>query len=165
MMLPEWPFRMRVKTAEDGRAAVQLLKRRGVDLIKVHNNTPRHAYFAIAEETRREGLPLAGHVPLKVTAEEAIDAGLANIEHLSEMRLWTDCSGGAEYRPEACRPFLEMLARRGDRRAAVGSFLRGLFFVRLVAKALCPGLVALGYSGCFAARWSSNSRSSSVRSA
>ena len=29
----DWPFRMRVKTAEAGRAAVQLLKRRGVDLI------------------------------------------------------------------------------------------------------------------------------------
>ena len=31
----EWPLRMRVKTADEGRAAVQLLKRRGVDLIKV----------------------------------------------------------------------------------------------------------------------------------
>jgi hypothetical protein len=33
----DWPLRMRVKNADDGRAAVQLLKRRGVDLIKVHN--------------------------------------------------------------------------------------------------------------------------------
>jgi hypothetical protein len=28
----DWPFRMRVKTADDGRSAVQMLKRRGVDL-------------------------------------------------------------------------------------------------------------------------------------
>ena len=109
----DWPFRMRVKTAEEGRAAVQLLKRRGVDLIKVHNFTPRDVYFAIAEEARRQDLPLAGHVPLKVTVEEAIDAGQSDIEHLSELRLWRPCSGGAQYRPDACRQFLDMLARRG----------------------------------------------------
>ncbi len=108
----DWPFRMRVKTAADGRAAVRLLKRRGVDLIKVHNNTPRDAFFAIADEARRQNLPLAGHVPLTVTPEEAINAGLTSIEHLSEGRLWASCSGGQEYRPEPCRPLIEMLARR-----------------------------------------------------
>jgi imidazolonepropionase-like amidohydrolase len=109
----DWPLRMRVKNADDGRAAVQLLKRRGVDLIKVHNFTPRDAFFAIAEEARRQNLPLAGHVPLKVTVEEGIEAGITNIEHLSEDgKVWKACSGGAAYRPEACRPFFEMLARR-----------------------------------------------------
>ncbi len=48
----DWPYRMRVKTADDGRAAVQLLKRRGVDLIKVHDHTPPAAFFAIADEVR-----------------------------------------------------------------------------------------------------------------
>ena len=107
-----WPFRMRVRTAEEGRAAVQMLKRRGVDFIKVHDHTPRDAYFAIAEEARRQSLPLAGHVPLGITVEEAIDAGQRDIEHLSNLQLWRPCSGGAEYRPQACRPFFEMLARR-----------------------------------------------------
>jgi len=109
----DWPFRMRVKTAEDGRAAVQLLKRRGVDLIKVHDHTPRDAFFAIAEEARRQNLPLAGHVPLALTVEEVIDAGQRDIEHLSNLQLWKPCSGGEEYWPEACRPFFDMLARRG----------------------------------------------------
>jgi imidazolonepropionase-like amidohydrolase len=59
----DWPFRMRVKTPEEGRDAVQMLKRRGVDLIKVHDNTPRDVYFAIAEEAKRQNLPVAGHVP------------------------------------------------------------------------------------------------------
>ncbi|MBA2259481.1 MAG: amidohydrolase family protein [Acidobacteria bacterium] len=108
----DWPFRMRVKTAEDGRAAVQLLKRRGVDLIKVHDHTPRDAFFAIAEEARRQNLPLAGHVPLGLTVENVIDAGQRDIEHLSNQRLWRPCSGGATYSPEACRPFFAMLARR-----------------------------------------------------
>src|SRR5437868_7519866 len=93
-----------VKTAEDGRAAVQLLKRRGVDLIKVHDHTPRAAFFAIAEEAHRQNLPLAGHVPLALTVEEVIDAGQGDIEHLSNLQLWKRCSGGEEYRADACRP-------------------------------------------------------------
>jgi hypothetical protein len=109
----DWPFRMRVKTAEDGRAAVRLLKRRGVDLIKVHNHTPRDAYFAIAGEARRQHLPLAGHLPIEVTVEEAIEAGQNDIEHLSESRLWMECSGGETYQAEACRPLFRMLASRG----------------------------------------------------
>ena len=90
-----------------------MLKGRGVDLIKVHNFTPRDVFFAIADEAGSESLPLAGHVPLKVTVQEGIDAGLKNIEHLSEDgRVWKACSGGGMYRPEMCRPFFEMLARR-----------------------------------------------------
>ena len=108
----DWPFRLRVKTAEEGRAAVQMLKRRGVDLIKVHDNTPRDAFFAIAEEARRQQLPLAGHIPRGLTAEQVIEAGQLDIEHLSNSELWKPCSGGQQYRAEACRPFFEMLARR-----------------------------------------------------
>ena len=110
----DWPFRMRVRNADEARATVQLLKRRGVDLIKVHNHTPREAFFAIVEEARRQNLRVAGHVPLKVTIQEGVDAGMVSIEHLSEDgRVWKACSGGAQYRPDACRPFFEMLARRG----------------------------------------------------
>lgn len=64
----EWRFRLRVRSADEGRTAVRQLKRRGVDLIKVHNSTPRNAFFAIAEEARRQQLPVAGHIPLNVTA-------------------------------------------------------------------------------------------------
>jgi cytosine/adenosine deaminase-related metal-dependent hydrolase len=109
----DWPFRMRVHTAEDGRAAVRLLKQRRVDLIKVHDHTPRDAFFAIAEEAARQHLPLAGHVPLALTPQEAIDAGQRDIEHLSNMQLWKPCSGGDDYRPQRCQSFFEMLARRG----------------------------------------------------
>jgi hypothetical protein len=109
----DWPLRIRVKNPDEGRAAVQLLKRRGVDLIKVHNFTPRDVFFAIVDEARRQQLPVTGHVPLKVTIQEGIDAGMVTIEHMSEDgRVWKACSGGAQYRTDACRPFFEMLARR-----------------------------------------------------
>src|SRR5687768_2957792 len=100
-----WPFRMRVKNAEEGRAAVQLLKRRGVDLIKVHDHTPRDAFFAIADEAVRQKLLVAGHVPLGLSVEQVIDAGQRDIEHLSNSQLWRRCSGDLKYSPEACRPF------------------------------------------------------------
>jgi hypothetical protein len=109
----EWPFRMRVKTAADGTAAVQTLKRQGVDLIKVHDHTPRDAFFAIAAEAKRQNIPLAGHLPAGITAEQAIEAGQGDIEHLSNLQLWRPCSRGTAYNAEACRPFFQMLATRG----------------------------------------------------
>src|SRR5215203_4957043 len=63
---------------------------------------------------RQQKLPVAGHVPLKATIQEGVDAGMVSIEHLSEDgRVWKACSGGSQYRPEACRPFFEMRAKRG----------------------------------------------------
>ena len=108
----DWPYRMRVKTADEGRAAVQLLKRRGVDLIKVHDHTPRDAFFAIADEARRQNLPLAGHRPLRVTLEEMIDAGQRDLEHLDNLQLWKPCPGDG-YQPGMCLELFAMLARRG----------------------------------------------------
>jgi imidazolonepropionase-like amidohydrolase len=135
----EWPIRLRVKNAAEGTAAVQLLKRRGVDAIKVHNFTPRDAFFAIADEARRQQLPLVGHVPLEVTVQEAVEAGIASIEHMSEDgKLWKTCSGGAEYRPDACRPFFEMLARRRVWQTPTLVTLRELAVVGTPASMLNP---------------------------
>jgi len=139
----DWPLRMRVKNEAEGRAAVQLLKRRGVDLIKVHNYTPRDAFFGIADEAHRQKLPLAGHVPLKVTVEEAIEAGISSIEHLSEDgKVWKTCSGGAQYRPDACRPFYEMMARRRVWQTPTLVTLSELAVVGTPASALNPEHVA-----------------------
>jgi imidazolonepropionase-like amidohydrolase len=112
--VPEgWPFRMRARTADEARSAVGLLKARGVDFIKVHDRTPREAYFAIIEEARRLQLPVMGHVPRSITLDEAIDAGQYDIEHLAGLRLVSECSGGGSYRPGDCRALFDRLARRG----------------------------------------------------
>ena len=62
--------------------AVDKLKADGWDFIKVYDNVPRDAYFAIASEAKRQRLVFSGHVPLSVTALEASDAGQRSIEHL-----------------------------------------------------------------------------------
>jgi imidazolonepropionase-like amidohydrolase len=57
------------------------LKAAGVDFIKVGDTLTREAYFTIAAESRRVGLPFAGHLTPVVSAREAAEAGQRSIEH------------------------------------------------------------------------------------
>jgi imidazolonepropionase-like amidohydrolase len=71
-----------IATPEDGRKAVDMLKGRGVDFIKVQSGVPRDAYFAIADESKKDGIQFEGHVPDAVRASEAVAAGQLTFEHL-----------------------------------------------------------------------------------
>jgi imidazolonepropionase-like amidohydrolase len=71
-----------IATPEDGRKAVDMLKNRGVDFVKVQSGVPREAYFAIAEEARKVGIPFEGHVPDAIRASEAVASGQVTFEHL-----------------------------------------------------------------------------------
>jgi imidazolonepropionase-like amidohydrolase len=82
---PFWPGAIPVRDADNGRKAVRDLKARGVNFIKVYERLPRDAYFAIADEARKQGFAFAGHVPEAVTPAEAATAGQASIEHLSHL--------------------------------------------------------------------------------
>ncbi len=124
-----WPFRLRVRTAQEAREAAQMLKRRGVDFIKVHDHTPRDAYFAIADEAKRQGLPFAGHVPAAVTIAEAVEAGQRSIEHLANFRVFTECSRGGEYQQSQCQSLFEQLAKRGVWQTPTLAFMRKLLTI------------------------------------
>jgi len=73
---------IRVANPDDGRAAVRMLKERGVDFIKVQSGVPRDAYLAIADEAKQLHIPFEGHVPDAIRAKEAIELGQASFEHL-----------------------------------------------------------------------------------
>ena len=106
-----WPFRRRVTNDREAREAVRELKQRGVDFIKVHNNTPRDVFFAIADEAPKQGLPFAGHVPLAVTIDEGAASGMKSIEHFSESRVFRECTGKPQpYDAGRCRPLFDRLA-------------------------------------------------------
>jgi imidazolonepropionase-like amidohydrolase len=62
---------------------VQSLVGQGVDFIKVQSILSRTAYFAIAEAAKQQHISFVGHVPDRVTAAEASDAGQKSIEHLT----------------------------------------------------------------------------------
>jgi len=76
-----------VGNAEEARAAVTSLAAAGADFLKVYNSLPREAYFAIAQESKRLGIPLAGHVPEAVSPAEASEAGQRSQEHLINILL------------------------------------------------------------------------------
>ena len=110
---PDWPFRRHVTNAQEAREAVRDLKARGVDFIKVHDGTPRDAFFAIADEASKVGLSFAGHVPGNVTVDEAVDAGISSIEHLANFRVYRECSGSEPYSAVRCQPHFAALAAKG----------------------------------------------------
>jgi imidazolonepropionase-like amidohydrolase len=76
--------------ADAARHSVIYLKQSGADFIKVQSMVPRDAYFAIADEAKRQGLPFVGHVPELISAAEASDAGQRSMEH--SMGIWQSCS-------------------------------------------------------------------------
>jgi imidazolonepropionase-like amidohydrolase len=79
---PRFPSSIAIKTPEDGRRAVDDLKRRGADFIKLQSLIPRDSVFAIADEAKKQGISFVGHVPDTVRASEASNAGQKSFEHL-----------------------------------------------------------------------------------
>jgi imidazolonepropionase-like amidohydrolase len=73
---------IKVATPDEARAAVRMLKERGVDLIKTQTLIPRDAFFAMADEATRVGIPFEGHVPREITALEAVNARQRSFEHM-----------------------------------------------------------------------------------
>jgi imidazolonepropionase-like amidohydrolase len=71
-----------ITTPDDGRKAVDKLKSKGVDFIKIQSGVPRDAYFAIADEAKKQGIEFEGHVPDAIRASEAVAAGQRTFEHL-----------------------------------------------------------------------------------
>jgi imidazolonepropionase-like amidohydrolase len=72
-----------VTNTAETTADIHSLISRGADFIKVQSNLSRDAYFAIADVCRRERITFVGHVPDRVSAAEASDAGQNSIEHLT----------------------------------------------------------------------------------
>jgi imidazolonepropionase-like amidohydrolase len=108
-VFPQWPSVVQVVTEAEARDAVRSLVRRGVDLVKVYDTLPREAYFALAREATRLGVPFAGHVPELVTAAEASDAGQRSIEHMTG--ILRGCSTlEAQFQQELLRAYKEKAA-------------------------------------------------------
>jgi imidazolonepropionase-like amidohydrolase len=76
------PEQYPVANADEARAAVRDLKQRGADFIKIISLPSREAFFAVADEARRQHISFVGHLPIEVDALEASNAGMRGIEHL-----------------------------------------------------------------------------------
>ena len=85
-----FPSSVAITTPASAVAAVDSLKKQGVDFIKVQSVISHDAYLAAAAEAHKQGLPIVGHVPDKVRIKEVVEAGQKSIEHL--MGIFEGCS-------------------------------------------------------------------------
>jgi len=88
-----WANSDTVSTAGEARLMVRKIKAGGADFLKVYDHLSREAYFAIADEAKKQRLPFAGHVPETITVREASDAGQRSLEHLRGFSppVWLSC--------------------------------------------------------------------------
>jgi len=84
---PVWPGSIVVKKPADARRTVDEIKAGGADFIKVYSRIPRDAYFALADEAKRQHIDFEGHVPDAITAQEASAAGQRSMEHVQGIAL------------------------------------------------------------------------------
>lgn len=82
---------LEIGTPEEARATIDQLQKQGADFIKVIQLS-REVYFAVAEESKKDGITFVGHIPIAVTAREASAAGQKSIEHIIYSSLALDCS-------------------------------------------------------------------------
>ena len=76
-----------VTTPDEARKAVDSLAARGVDFIKSYEMLRPEVYQALAEQAKARGLPYAGHLPLMVSAEDAVRLGHRSFEHLRGLEI------------------------------------------------------------------------------
>src|SRR5438270_1640723 len=80
-----FPSSVPVTTPASAVAAVDQLKKQGVDFIKVQSVISHDAYLAAAAEAHKQGLPIVGHVPDRVRIKEVVEAGQKIIEQLMDI--------------------------------------------------------------------------------
>lgn len=79
-----WPGDLEVGTEADVRAALDRLQAMRVDFVKITENTLTAPLFMYGlAEARRRGFTVSAHVPVALTLDQASEAGLGSIEHMS----------------------------------------------------------------------------------
>lgn len=76
-------FDVQVETPEEARAAVQHYKNAGYEQIKIRNNVKLETLKVICSEAHRLGMTVTGHVPDGMTALQAVEAGMDQLNHVN----------------------------------------------------------------------------------
>jgi KDO2-lipid IV(A) lauroyltransferase len=76
-----FPTTLRATTENQGMHLVDSLTDAGYDFIKIYSLIRAPVYMAIANECKRRGIPLEGHLPVEVGLEQAVDVGQRSFEH------------------------------------------------------------------------------------
>lgn len=85
------------ETPEQGREIVRKQKENGAEFIKVYFNVQKDVYLAIADESKKLNLPVVGHLPNRVSIDEAVKAGHKSFEHFYNiLEFYSDQKGLSE---------------------------------------------------------------------
>lgn len=81
---PVWKGTIEVGSEADVDAALARLQQRDkVDFVKITDNTLKPELFLYAlRRARALGIRTSGHIPMALTVDQAVDAGISSIEHL-----------------------------------------------------------------------------------
>lgn len=104
------PEQYPVGNANEARAAVDDLTKRGANFIKIISLPSREAFFALADECKKQNISFAGHLPFEISAAEASNAGMHSIEHL----LYSAFALSFSSREAELRPRLVEAEKKGD---------------------------------------------------
>lgn len=108
-------------TPERARDFVRQSVARGVAFIKPYDGLPREAYIALVDEANRQGVPVAGHLPVAVSLDEALRMGQRSIEHLGGGNILDACSS-REAKLRA-RTIAEISAEKPDLRPIISALV------------------------------------------
>ena len=76
-----------LRTPEAAAPLVRALKEQGVDALKVYFMLDPEVLRAVVREAREQGLPVTGHIGVRTSWNEAMDAGINGFNHI---RVWRD---------------------------------------------------------------------------
>lgn len=80
---PVWKGTLEVGSQADLDAAFVRLKKDQVDFVKITDSTlTPELFLAAVRGARANGLRASGHIPMALTVQQAVDAGISSIEHL-----------------------------------------------------------------------------------
>jgi len=81
---PLWKGTIEVGTPEEVSKALDYLQSRSVDFVKITENTMKPEIFLEAvRQARARGMQTSGHLPVQLTLDQVMQAGLGSIEHQS----------------------------------------------------------------------------------
>ena len=73
-----------IRTADEARAAVAAQDSAGYDFVKTYIGLSAELHRAVLAAARERGMPVAGHVPRRVSLQEVIASTQHSIEHLAD---------------------------------------------------------------------------------
>ncbi len=73
--------------SSQGRQLVKKIKENGFDFVKVYSNLDNDTYKAIADEAIQLDLEISGHIPLRVSLIESLEARQITNEHMHQILL------------------------------------------------------------------------------